>query len=230
MQLLTQRTWALRLRSKAERLPAVVRSRLTAKVASSVPRQSPKKLTVKFSVQKTRRSKSLTTKVSSASSAMAPKSTEEDFPAEDAMDQATSRTSFTLILSRLSRRRSSHTQPKPSKDLWLTTSARRLQIRLSRCTRESLVIAVASSQFKESDTSAVSALTSISARNARSIRSMGTHSSRSERRNKHLLSSPALMKARRCPKATLPHNALKAQLRDAIRSLRTRNISTKLDL
>jgi len=65
-------------------------SKLKVRAVSSELRSVIKKLTVKFSDQKSKKSQLKMTRLLYVSDAMEPKSTKKDFLAEDAMDLATS--------------------------------------------------------------------------------------------------------------------------------------------
>jgi hypothetical protein len=121
---LTRSSWTLpstprsslpKSKKMSRRHSAMAQSRPRARVASSRLRQFLKKLTARSSALRTRRS-TWTMKAWSALSATEPKSTEEAYPAEGAMDQEFSQTSSILILSKLLRRKFVLTQLRPSKD------------------------------------------------------------------------------------------------------------------
>jgi hypothetical protein len=103
-----------------ERLNAMVPFKLRAREVNSKLSPFHRKLIVKYSVQTKKRNLSQMRRASSASSAMALKSTRKDSHAVDAMALATSRTNFILILSRLLRRRSNPILLRLSKDSWST--------------------------------------------------------------------------------------------------------------
>lgn len=152
-------------------------------------KEKSKKLTANSSNLRSKRNK-LKTLITLwlASDAMEPKSIRRAFHAENVTEQARSRVLPSRTCKRLSKKRSSHTLLRLSKDLWLTIWTKNKLIKLFKSIQELPVMVAKSHQYKVSDTSAVSAQTSTSARSVRLRSNTLTPSSKSEKLIKNLLS------------------------------------------